>query len=810
MLSRCANPKGSTAGLNSKKRGMVMGDVQAGKTANYLGLINMACDYGYRVIVLLAGLTNSLRKQTQDRADFSFIGAYSKSIGSGMIEFIGVGEKTQQYYGIPLTNTDWDFKKFIQKTTNAQATDFNKPVILVVKKNASILRSVHEWLKPGEHNISGDSILIIDDEADNATPNTNKPDYDPTAINSTIRAIYNNFPIASYIGVTATPFANIFINPYDINDEDQDLFPRDFIVQLNAPNTYFGGERIFPEDGSPVMVIRLLDTNEPNFIPVKHNKELVVSIMPESLKEAILSFIINNVVRTLRGDKYKHRSMMINVTALNEPQESIRHAVNTYLAILKNIIEQDSYKSESDFIKNAEMRKMHKLYTICDDSGLDFYAPIRSDFAWVDIQHGLYEEIMQFETTIINNRYSGDMRYDYEEHADKGSRVIVIGGFVLSRGLTLEGLCVSYYSRSATAYDTLIQMCRWFGYRPRYEDLCRIYLSQASIDCFNSVMEAIRDLKDQFREMELQGKTPRDFGLMVKESPSALETALLVTARNKMRHTQVFEHYVNYGGVYTDTSKLFKDPEKNRKNRVAVDTFFREQQNKGNTITKVGERHMLRRVSNIDIADLLRKLNIPGGRGVNQNFNCDNLSTYTEGSKVFQEWDVVIATGSSEKKVFIQEYGLFASERAFNLGSEDESYIRMGGSNNRILDPGILDSGVVITPEQKQKILSEKKPRRSGKLSDQLTARDWLKLREQPLFVIYFIDLKINDSQSLAERDRCVAVKEAFGSDLLVGFAIGFPEKEAKMLRTYRGNLIKANEVYSDDEEFDEEELCDE
>ncbi|GHU54949.1 hypothetical protein FACS1894132_10340 [Clostridia bacterium] len=516
-ISHCANPKGSPDELSSKKRGMVMGDVQAGKTANYLGLINMACDYGYRVIILLAGLTNSLRKQTQDRVDYGFIGAYSKSIGSGMIEFIGVGEQSHQYYGIPLTNADWDFKKYIQKTTNAQATDFNKPVILVVKKNAAILRSVHEWLKPGNHNISGDNILIIDDEADNASPNTNKPDYDPTAVNRTIRDIYNNFPIASYIGFTATPFANIFINPFD-NDEFKDLFPHDFIVQLNPPSTYFGGERIFPEDGSLTSTIRLLDTNEPDFIPVKHKTDLVVYSLPESLKEAILSFAIINVVRTLRGDKTKHRSMMINVTALNNPQDSVNRAVVAYLTILKNIIEQDSYKSENEFILNAEMRKMYDLYTVGDGNGVDFYASVRDDFAWIDIQHGLYEEIKQFETTIINNRYSGDLCYDYADHADKGSRVIVIGGFVLSRGLTLEGLCVSYYSRSATAYDTLLQMCRWFGFRPNYEDLCRIYLSQSSIDSFNSVMEAIRDLKDQFREMELQGKQPSDFGLMVKES----------------------------------------------------------------------------------------------------------------------------------------------------------------------------------------------------------------------------------------------------------------------------------------------------
>ncbi|TCL58879.1 Z1 domain-containing protein [Kineothrix alysoides] len=808
-LSRCANPKESPDSMDSKKRGMVMGDVQAGKTANYLGLINLACDFGYHVIVLLAGLTNSLRQQTQDRVDMGFIGADSNSIGSGLINYIGVGESVHQYYAIPLTNADWDFKKFIQKNTNAQAMDFNKPVILVVKKNASILKSVHDWLKPGD-NISGNSILIIDDEADNASPNTKRPEYDPSAVNRRIRDIYNKFPIASYIGFTATPFANIFINPFDVNDDDQDLFPHDFIVQLNAPDYYFGGESVFPRDGSIPSMIRMLDTEEKNFIPVKHKKDFVVSALPDSLKEAILSFLINNVVRSLRGDKYKHRSMMINVTALNAPQESVSEAVKSYLALLKNIIEQDAYKPEKDFIKNAEMRKIYDLFTVGDETQTDFYAQVRNDFAWVDIQHGLYAEIRLVETTIINNRYSGDFRYDYNAHADIGSRVIVIGGFVLSRGLTLEGLCVSYYSRSAAAYDTLLQMCRWFGYRPRYQDLCRIYMSQASIDCFGSVLDAVRDLKEQFREMELQGKKPEDFGLMVKESPATLETTLLVTARNKMRNTQVFEHYVNYGGVYADTSKLFKDVEKNRKNHLVVETFIAAQAKKGKLFVTIDNRFMMSHVSKDDIASLIKQIIIPSGRGINQRFDCVNLAAYTSESKLFPEWDVVIATGDSERTSYIQGKSLSATERTFHLGASDENYIRMGGSNNRIVDPGIFNSGVTITPEQRQEILSKKRTRNANKPADQLTATDWLKLRERPLLAIYFIDLKIDNSKlSLSERDRYVSVKEAFGSDLLVGFAVGFPSKEAKERIVYRGNLVMVAAINADDD-FDEEELSNE
>lgn len=255
---------------------------------------------------------------------------------------------------------------------------------------------------------------------------------------------------------------------------------------------------------------------------------------------------------------------------------------------------------------------------------------------------------------------------------------------------------------------------------------------------------------------------------------------------------------------------MFKDADKNRKNTAIVETFFNEQQGMGHPFSMNGSRYMMSDVSNADIAALLRKLAIPSGRGVNQAFNCENLAEYTEGSKVFPLWDVVIASGDSVSRVPIRGASIPAPERTFKLRDADENYIRMGGLNNRILDPGIFDSGVSITEEQKQKILSEKKPRRSGKSPNQLSARDWLKLRDKPLLVVYYIDLKIGDIKPLVERDRCVAVKEAFGSDLLVGLAIGFPEKEAKLRLTYRGNLIKANEEYAGDENFDEEELSDE
>ena len=794
-LSFCADPN-NLAALFKKKRGLVVGDVQSGKTANYLGLINMACDYGYKVIVLLAGMTDSLRQQTQDRIDEGFIGAWSNTIG-GQIEYCGVGLKNKEHYAIPMTNWDSDFAKFIQTHSNYAATDLNKPVVLVVKKNSRILESVREWLKPGQNNISGNNILIIDDEADNASVNTNKPEINPTIINARIREIYNNFPIASYVGFTATPFANIFINPYDEDSSNQDLFPADFIVQLKSPSNYFGGDKVFPEkDGEPLSRhLRKIYNTEQDFLPVIHKVDTQYTRLQDSLTEAILSFLINNVVRTIRGDGTKHRSMMVNITKFNDLQDVICSLIQNYVADLRNVIEQDGCKPLDKFIRNAEAERLYKLFMESD-----FYKPIREGndkyaaISWGEIQRGLYDEIVLFEEVVINYRYRGELRYSYKAHKDKGARVIVIGGYVLSRGLTLEGLCVSYYSRSATAYDTLLQMCRWFGYRPGYEDLCRIYMTQTSIDSFVAVLDAVRNMKEQFSQMALLHKKPRDFGLMVKESPDTLETTLLITSRNKMRHTDVFERYLNYGGVYADTSKLFKDPNRNIKNKLAVEKFMKKV---GRPFVQVKNRHMLRNVDQKEIAELISNLLIPFE---NRKFDVENLSTYIAESELYPLWDVVIATGEG-KEINIDGHELKVPTRSFHF-DEEANYIRIGGSNNRILDPGIFDSGTDMTIEKKKELLDQKNANaEEGKHYDDLTALDYLKYREEPLLVFYPIDL-IADDQDKQK------IKSGYGDDLLWGFAVGFPLKDKKEKMRYRLNKIKMEErTQNDDSDEDEEEL---
>lgn len=828
VLAQCANPR-NVSGID-KKRGLVMGDVQSGKTANYLGLINMAFDYGYRIVVLLAGSTNSLRLQTQKRTDSGVIGAKSDTIGNE-IEYIGVGFNTKDYYAVPFTNQANDFAKFIQKNLNVGIGAINKPVVLVVKKVKSILESVGERLQSAleDKGLDTKNILIIDDEADYASINTAKPGKDPTSINKCIRSIFNKFPIATYVGYTATPFANIFINPFDDNLENLDLFPSDFIVQLNAPSTYFGGRRVFPKNEKALpRCLRLINEDEENFLPVVHNKYAAYSGLADSLKEAIHAFLINCVIRNLRGQANKHRTLMINITRFNDVQEKIREKVEEYIEHLRNSVEQLRYRDTEDFIMNQRHRAIFDLFAS------DYYKEIRdgneelgySAVSWKQIQEGLYDEIIHCVAVVINSK-NGRMdkcdasgkkkRFDYSEYENDGARVIAIGGMVLSRGLTLEGLMTSYYSRNAGTYDTLLQMCRWFGYRPKYEDLCRVYLTQENIDRFDAVLDATEDLREQFKEMERNDKTPRDFGLMIKESPDTLETTLLITARNKMRGTEILPLHLNYGGVYADTSKLLRSPAENNHNFKAFKEFY------DHTVFKwENNRYMSQNVSKFLVADLIKSLKIPY---VNKKFDTEGLAEYIENSDQFPYWDVVIAIGAPDdnKEPFMGVDGLWKVERSFHIKNNTDPYIRIGGTNNRVMEPSLFNAGLWLSKERIQILLDEKNRelQKDPPYTD-FSATDYLKRRQTPILLIYPIDLKTDASDSEIEslaidvnqkeetrqkiEKQKKEIKEAFNNQPLMAFAFGFPAKESKVVVNYRLNAVKIQELTNNLEVEDEDE----
>lgn len=772
ILGFCANPS-PFSGEIKKRKGLVVGDVQSGKTANYMALINMAADYGYKLFVVLAGLTDSLRIQTQKRVDEGFIGAASDTFGSSKIKFIGVGQKDSDYYGVTLTNIGNDFKKEFLEANNNTISAFNKPVILVIKKNKKTLENLITNLKPGTNGVK-EHILIIDDESDNASVNTKNNDEDPSTINRLIRDLFNNFKIASYIGYTATPFANIFINP-DNDESFKDLFPTDFITLLKTPSIYFGYEKVFGEniDGK-TRYLREIEESEPDFLPVKHKKDYKYFKLCNSLKEAILVFFINNVLRTKRHGTYAHRSMMINISRFNNMQNEIRIKVADYVNFLRQIIEQTSYMCKEQFLANKEMLQMYNIFM-----NSEYYNDLREEFTWDEIQSGLLYEADRMKVIIVN-RFKEDEKLDYDSCKDTGARYIVIGGFVLSRGLTLEGLMVSYYSRNGSAYDTLLQMCRWFGYRPMYKDLCRIYMSRINIDNFGAVIEATNDLKDQFEKMRNENKTPDNFGLMVKTCPDILNT-LLITSRNKSRNAIDYVLTLNYSKNVIDTSKIYYSKEYND---INLQVFRTELEQKLGNVEIFKNRYMYRSVNKSIISNIIKKVKFPD---VNTKLDslaiCNFLKT---ASKNFDEWDVVFATGNEESNPFDKlHFGnkeIPCGHRSFTY-RKDDSFIRISGNNNKLINPQIFNSG--IDDETLKIICSDCKDKKP-------LEKDYLLRRKKPLFVIFPIILKEPEGEyDFLEKN----IKKEVGNNIIFGIAIGFPINGDGVSITYKINARRMEEL---------------
>ena len=552
------------------RRGLVVGHVQSGKTANYIGLITKAADAGYKFIIVIAGIHNSLRKQTQERIDEGFIGRTSNPSAR---EIIGVGLDNPGFpHPATLTSTHNDFKKTTADQSGWSINDFSKPIILVIKKNVSTLTSLSRWLRElntqGNGQISDVPMLLIDDEADNASINTNKAELDPTKTNSMIRDILSLFDKSCFVGYTATPFANIFINP-DAYDEEvhEELFPKDFIYSLEAPNTYFGADKVFLNDETSDRIINQISDAE-NYIPQTHKKDHDIHELPESLHKAILQFLVVRAIRNLRGHKNKHCSMMINVSRFVSVQRTTRDFVSTFCNSLKNAIKSNYLMSDEISQKNKYMQQVKATFE------QDFP---ECEFDWITVKKELNCSVENIRTYVINSR--SDEVLDYKKYEKDGTSLtaIAVGGLSLSRGLTIEGLSISYMYRNTRMYDTLMQMGRWFGYRSGYEDLCRVHLSRDSIDWYSHIAESTEDLREQIKQMHRDGLSPREFGLYVRSHPDSL----LVTAPSKMRTGEKITVKHNFSGKILESYILPKDDDINQHNNQVIKRYLKSGYDKG-------------------------------------------------------------------------------------------------------------------------------------------------------------------------------------------------------------------------------------
>jgi Z1 domain len=552
-----------------KRRGLVIGHVQSGKTANYMGVIAKAADAGYKFIIVIAGIHNNLRKQTQQRVDEGFVGRSSDPENRVNI---GVGLDRNYPNPVTLTNINSDFNKQTANVSGAQLNDFKNPVILVIKKNVKTLEALHIWLRElnakGRDRIADVPMLVIDDEADNASINTNKPDINPTATNAWIRKILRLFTKNCYVGYTATPFANIFIDP-DAFDKNayEELFPRDFIHSLDAPTTYFGPDKVFLNDENSSAILRQIDDCE-ECLPFVHKNGFPVAELPPSLYRALDQFIVARAIRNLRGQERKHCSMLINVSRFVSVQKEVRSFIGLRLDRMREAVKANYMMPEAASSKNEHMARLRAAFDV-EFTTSEFGG---RHYTWDEVKAALRGVFENLRTYVVNSKSDEVLDFAKYEKDGIGLTAIAIGGLSLSRGLTIEGLTVSYMYRNTKMYDTLMQMGRWFGYRPGYEDVCRVWLSNDSINWYKHIALASEELRQQITRMRQADMSPRDFGLYVKSHPDSL----MVTAANKMRSGEKVILNQNLTGTLQESWLLPLDPKVNQENEELIAEYWRD------------------------------------------------------------------------------------------------------------------------------------------------------------------------------------------------------------------------------------------
>jgi hypothetical protein len=556
------------------RRGLVVGHVQSGKTGNYTGLICKAADAGYKIIIVLAGLHNNLRAQTQIRLDEGFLG-FATIADADELPAVGVGLIDNDTSVRPNAATNrsdkGDFNAAVAAKMNISPEQ--RPWLFVVKKNKTVLERLLHWIRnrvanhvdpeTGRKLVTNLPLLVIDDESDHGSVDTGEnvvdelgnPDleHEPKTINRLIRSILHHFSRKAYVGYTATPFANIFIHDRgETQEHGPDLFPSAFITNLAAPSNYVGPGRVFGSASSTPeelpLVRALADEEFQPWMPPRHKNGYRPrwqgeDRVPDSLAEAMRSFVYACSVRKLRGQGGKHCSMLVHVTRFTSVQNVVVNQVSEYLRDLKGRFTRGIDVATLE----AFMRKEY------EESFLPGMQEIRSalvegetleDFSWADIRAVLPDVLSDIRVREINGTAKDAL--DYAENDATGLKVIAIGGDKLARGLTLEGLCTSYFLRTARMYDTLMQMGRWFGYRDGYLDVCRLYTSEEMVEWFGHIADAAEELRQEFDNMVAVGATPKQFGLRVKS-----HSVLTVTSRAKMRNAKAMQ--LTYSGDLLQT-----------------------------------------------------------------------------------------------------------------------------------------------------------------------------------------------------------------------------------------------------------------
>ncbi|MCP3733113.1 Z1 domain-containing protein [Sphingomonas sp. MG17] len=803
ILDRMGNP-GEPGPWDRK--GMVVGHVQSGKTQNYTGLICKAADAGYRLVVVIAGIHNNLRNQTQARIDEGFVGRdtgrLEKKETKDRPRVIGVGRFDDRKAPVSLTTTLKDFNRATATTNTSQIASYAVPVVLVIKKNSATLANLVDWLKEHSTTHGTDMVdqpmLLIDDEADNASIDIKYGKGEASRINSQIRELLAVFRRSCYVGYTATPFANIFIDP-ETDDEvkGQDLFPRHFIIGLDAPTNYFGARKVFidgipdDEEAMPSHIRYIHDNGD--VLPVKHKIDHDLTSLPPSMLDALRTFLVARVIRNLRGQSRQHASMLVNASRFTGVQGLIRNRLHQHLKEIEDAVRVDGGRPDAA-TRNTEIAEIWRCWAEeYRDAGT----------TWDEIRERLLPVVASTQVIAVNAASPAALDY---EAGGEGQTVIAVGGFSLSRGLTLEGLTTSYFLRNSLMYDTLMQMGRWFGYRPDYEDLCRIWMPQDAVSWYAHIGEATEELQLELKRMQQANATPEEFGLAVRSHPSAL----MVTARNKMgagkKHIMV-----GLSNSFIETVKLSADTRTLDHNRAARDQLLKDLRSAGH-----GPQH----ASVVSGGFLLQKVSWHLVDSFLRSFENDRESVLSDPRPVRKyisdrahdelgNWDILIASldrNNDGKPVDIEGWSIIPPRRRLGGDELQRGILSISGKKARLSSRGVEKTGL---DDETAKLAEaryvhdelSRKERADPGARPNYPDRIYRAKRTRPLLVLYNIELK---KEGLDH-----SLHSLVPDSPVVGWALSFPisAKPDKKVE-YILNPVALRELFGDDDD-DEDSLDD-
>ena len=699
----------------------------------------MACkvaDAGYKVIVIIAGIHNNLRNQTQRRIDEGFIGVDSTGRLRGMLpaqSLVGVGRFDPRRQPNSFTTSQRDFNKAIADSVSIPLQNLKEPVVFVIKKNSSTLRNLIEWLaaqnaQRGTSTVR-EPMLLIDDEADNASINIRHGRDEVSRINGQIRELLALFDRSCYVGYTATPFANIFIDP---DSEDamlgHDLFPRDFIVSLDPPDNYFGATRVFTEEAD--RVVHSVDDNA-DLIPLMHRIDHRVTVLPETLETAARVFIVARAIRLARGQVRTHNSMLVNVSRFVNVQAQIRNEIHALVDRIRSSVRVNGARRIALAVRDPEMAALHGAFQehFEDSCGI----------SWQTVQNLLHESVSPVNVVEVNARSPGSL--DYLEHERNGLNVIAVGGLSLSRGLTLEGLIVSYFLRNSMMYDTLLQMGRWFGYRQGYEDLCRVWMPEEAQGWYTHITDSIEELRDELARMQSLNATPRDFGLRVRSHPDTL----VVTARNKIGSGRPIRVMIGLANNFVETAILRRDRPSLEANLQAAVSLVESLRRCG-LPPEMGEPvnggRLVRGVPVSVVDAFLMAFRNHEGSPTTETEPVRNYIR-ARGTDELAEWDVLFA-GVTPERAFPESlndsslgFPLICQRRA--PGSRSDERMLMVTSRQRVSSRGIERTG--LTDNEAHQAEEEYDGRNPSPGGRRANYPDWIyrKVRTRPLLVVHLL-----------------------------------------------------------------------